>query len=203
MATSLLLAVVSSRDQSVFANSPEPEGSVIRTRRRPTRQPTDGGDSKAAAEARGQQPLVNDETDLPHDAARPRADPHPATLRTTSARAGAAGGPGSVRRGKRAGSRQQQSQTRTPDRRRTTCSATRSNRCLGDVPKTGESGSRADRQCSDSSYRRHSERRNRRHADESDGPSTVESHGRHADESQTGAPPTGAAGPTAAPAGPK
>jgi hypothetical protein len=34
--------VVSSRDQSVFANAPEPEGSVIPNHAAPDGQPTDG-----------------------------------------------------------------------------------------------------------------------------------------------------------------
>ena len=67
MGTSLILAVISARDQSVFADAPEPVAAPA-VPPAPDGQPTDGVDAKAAAEARGQEPLVADETDLPGDA---------------------------------------------------------------------------------------------------------------------------------------
>jgi preprotein translocase subunit SecG len=84
MGTSLILAVISARDQSVFANSPEPAAAPAAAA--PDGQPTDGVDAKAAAEARGQDPLVADETDLPGDA--------PAAAPSDLGPAGLAGGEG-------------------------------------------------------------------------------------------------------------
>jgi preprotein translocase subunit SecG len=78
MGTSLILAVISTRDQSVFANSPEPAAAVPAATDAaavppPSGQPSDGVDAKAAAEARGQEPLVADETDTPGTAPAPGA----------------------------------------------------------------------------------------------------------------------------------
>jgi preprotein translocase subunit SecG len=81
MGTSLILAVISTRDQSVFANAPEPEAAAAPAAAAPPPpdgQPTDGVDAKAAAEARGQEPLVADETDLPKGDAAPAGDLGPA-----------------------------------------------------------------------------------------------------------------------------
>ena len=63
MGTSLILAVTSTRYQSVFvgASEPTPIGAPAATAA-PPGQPTDGVDAKAAAEAGGQQPLAADET---------------------------------------------------------------------------------------------------------------------------------------------
>jgi preprotein translocase subunit SecG len=74
MGTSFALAVLGTRDQSVFSGAGEPTpvaAPVAPTGMpdQPTNEPlapaTDGVDAKAAAEARGQQPLVADETDEP------------------------------------------------------------------------------------------------------------------------------------------